>query len=213
MPTTTTMNPEPDPSRLSTEPLLIILSGLSGVGKDAVLAELRRDGPPLEIIVTMTTRAMRLGEREGVPYHFISKEHFLHLCKSGEFLEWANNYGNYYGNSRSEVKAALEAGKDVLLKLDVKGAATIKRLVPESIAIFLATPTLKMLEERLRNRGTESSADLERRLNTAAWELEQVPVFDYLVMNDQGGIAKAAADVRAIITAEKSRIGRRGPLL
>ena len=207
------MKLEPDPPHLTTEPLLIILSGLSGVGKDAVLAELRRDGPPLEIIVTMTTRAMRPGEREGVPYHFVTSERFMAMHNAGELLEWAEVYGNYYGNSRSEVKAALAAGKDVLLKVDVQGAATIKKLVPESIAIFLATPTLAMLEARLRSRGTESSADLDLRLKTAAGELEQLPQFDYLVMNNEGGIMKAAADVRAIITAEKCRIGRCRPAL
>ena len=206
------MSPEPDLSPyLTPEPLLLILSGLSGVGKDAVLAELRRDGPPLEIIVTMTTRAMRPGERDGVPYHFISKERFLQLRDAGEFLEWAEVYGNYYGNSLTEVKAALDAGKDVLIKVDVQGAATIKKLVPEAIAVFLATPTLAELEARLRNRNTETSADLALRLKTAARELEQLARFDYVVMNNEGGVKKAAADVRAIITAEKRRIGRHRP--
>ncbi len=206
------MNPEPDlSSYLNPPPLLVILSGLSGAGKDAVLAELRKDGPPLEIIVTMTTRALRPGERDGAPYHFISRDRFLAMRDAGEFLEWAEVYGNYYGNSRSEVRAALDAGKDVLLKVDVQGAATIKQLVPEAIAVFLATPTLAMLEARLRNRRTESSSDLALRLKTAARELEQLPRFDYVVMNDEGGIKQAAADVRAIITAEKGRIGRRRP--
>ena len=209
---TGTMKPEPDPAfPPASPPLLIVLSGLSGVGKDAVLAELRKDGPPLEIIVTMTTRAMRPGERDGVPYHFISKERFLQLRDAGEFLEWAEVYGNYYGNARSGVKAALEAGKDVLLKVDVQGAATIKKLIPESIAVFLATPTLDELEARLRSRNTESPADLALRLETAKRELGYLPKFDYLVMNNENGVVKAAADVRAIITAEKGRIGRRRP--
>jgi guanylate kinase len=208
------MNPEPDlAASLPSAPLLIILSGLSGVGKDAVLAELRKDGPPLEIIVTMTTRAMRPGERDGAPYHFIARERFIEMRDVGEFLEWAEVYGNFYGNARSDVRVALEAGRDVLLRVDVQGAATIKQKIPESIAIFLATPTLAELEARLRSRRTESAADLALRLKTAAKELEQLPRFDYQVMNNQGGVAKAAADIRAIITAEKRRIGRRGPIV
>lgn len=206
------MKPEPDVSRyLSSSPLLIVLSGLSGAGKDAVLAELRKDGPPIEIIVTNTTRPMRPGERDGVPYHFISRERFTAMRDAGDFLEWAEVYGNYYGNTRLDVRTALAAGRDVLLKVDVQGAATIKQQAPESIAIFLATPTLAELEARLRNRRTESSADLEVRLATAVKELEQAPKFDYLVMNNEGGVARAAADIRAIIRAEKSRIGRRSP--
>jgi guanylate kinase len=208
------MKPEPDISRyLPSSPLLFVLSGLSGVGKDAVLAELRGDGPPLEIIVTSTTRAMRPGERDGAPYHFISWERFTAMRDAGDFLEWAEVYGNYYGNSRLDVRTALAAGNDVLLKVDVQGAATIKQKVPESIAIFLATPTLAELEARLRKRRTESSADLEVRLATAVKELEQTPKFDYLVMNNEGGVARAAADIRAIIRAEKSRIGRRRPVV
>jgi guanylate kinase len=111
------------------------------------------------------------------------------------------------------VKQALDAGQDVLLKVDVQGAATIKQLVPESVAVFLATPTLAELETRLRHRRTESSADLALRLKTAKKELEYLPTFDYLVMNHEGGVARAAADVSAIITAEKSRLGRRPPAL
>lgn len=208
------MKSEPDVSQyLTSSPLLIVLSGLSGAGKDAVLAELRQNGPPLQIIVTNTTRAMRPGERDGAPYHFISRERFLQLRDAGDFLEWSENYGYYYGNTRSAVRDALATGRDVLLKVDVKGAATIKKLVPESIAVFLATPTLAEMEARLRKRNTESSADLELRLETAKKELEQVPLFDYLVMNAEGGVAQAAEDIRAIIRAEKSRIGRRSPVV
>ena len=211
---TVMMNPELDLSPyLLNPPLLIILSGLSGVGKDAVLAELRKDGPPLEIIVTLTTRAPRPGERDGRPYNFVTRERFMALRDAGELFEWANVYGNFYGPPREPVRQALAAGKDVLLKVDVQGAATIKKQVPESIAIFLATPTLAELEARLRKRRTESATDLELRLKTAAEEIKMVPRFDYLVMNIEGGVVRAAADIRAIIAAEKARIGRPAPSL
>lgn len=202
--------PEPCPVP---SPLLIVLSGLSGVGKDAVLRGLRKSGPPLEFIVTLTTRQPRAGELDGVHYRFVSVEKFLEMRDTGQLLEWASVYGNYYGPSREPVKQALDAGKDVIVKVDVQGVATIKKNAPESIAVFLSTPTLQELETRLRNRKTESAADLELRLKTASEELKQVPLFDYIVMNREGELDRAVGDIRAIITAEKSRVKPRCPAL
>jgi guanylate kinase len=167
-------------------PLLIVLSGLSGVGKDAVLNGLRRSGLPLEFIVTVTTRRPRPTERDGVHYHFVSAERFRGLIEEGELLEWANVYGNRYGTPRQAVRAALAAGRDVIVKVDVQGAASIKKIVPQAVFIFLATPSLEELARRLRRRRTESPADLELRLRTAEAELEKLHLFDYIVFNRRG---------------------------
>jgi len=187
-------------------PLLIILSGLSGAGKDAVLNCLRQSSIPLEYIVTLTTRLPRPGEIDGIHYRFVSQEHFTKLIQSNELLEWAEVYGNYYGSPRGAVRNALAAGKDVILKVDVQGASNIKKLLPESVAIFLATPTMKELETRLRNRRTESVSDLELRLKTAKEELKKLDLFDYLVFNHEGAVNQAAVEIQAIITAEKRRV-------
>ncbi|MCJ7605250.1 MAG: guanylate kinase [Dehalococcoidales bacterium] len=203
---TVTMSREDRPESSVPAPLLIILSGLSGVGKDAVLRGLRESGPPLEFIVTLTTRPPRTGEQDGVHYRFVSSEKFLEMRDAGQLLEWASVYGNYYGPPREPVKQALEAGKDVIVKVDVQGVATIKKNAPECVAIFLATPTMEELERRLRNRHTETPEDLALRLKTAAGELKQVPLFDYIVLNREGELDRAVEDIRAIITAEKCRV-------
>ncbi len=191
-------------------PLLIVLSGLSGVGKDAVLTGLRQSAYPLEFIVTVTTRAPRPGEKDGVHYHFVSEAEFQKMVDADQLLEWATVYGNRYGPPREPVRQALENGKDVVIKVDVQGAATIKKIVPQAVFIFLAPPSMGELAQRLEKRRTETPADLELRLKTAAEEMEKLPVFDYLVVNRQGELDRAVADIEAIITAEKCRVIPRG---
>ena len=137
-------------------------------------------------------------------YHFITKERFEDMVKGGELLEWAEVYGNSYGVPRRQVKEALERGRDVLVQVDVQGAATIKRAVPQALLIFLAPPSMEALEARLRKRSTESTIDLERRIETAREEMEQLPMFDYVVVNDE--VELAAGEIEAIITAEKYRV-------
>jgi len=188
------------------KPLLFILSGLSGAGKDTVLAGLRSSGSSLEFIVTVTTRPRRHNERDGVHYRFVSPDEFRKLVDRGELLEWAKVYGNWYGVPRGPVKKALEAGKDVIIKVDVQGAVTIKKLVPQAVFLFLAPPSLEELFRRLKARRTESAAELELRLKTAREELAKMPLFDYIVINRQGETARAVADIEAIITAEKCRV-------
>lgn len=186
--------------------LLIVLSGLSGAGKDAVLTGLRESGYPLEFIITVTTRARRTNEKDGVHYRFILRDSFQELIDHGELLEWANVYGNWYGVPKEPVKQALEKGKDVIVKVDVQGAATIKRILPQAVFIFLAPPSMEELIQRLRRRHTESPSDLDLRIKTAEEELKQLPLFDYLVFNRQSEIDRAVADIKAIITAEKCRV-------
>jgi guanylate kinase len=194
------------PLRLPAKPLLIVLSGLSGVGKDAVLSGLRLSRFPLEFIVTVTTRSPRAGEENGVHYHFVSDAKFREMADGRQLLEWAEVYGHRYGVPREPVRRALASGKDVIIKTDVQGAATIKKIIPQAVFIFLTTPSMEELAQRLRQRHTETPIDLELRLKTAAEELKQLPMFDYIVYNWQGELDRAVADVEAIIAAEKSRV-------
>ena len=187
------------------KPLLIVLSGLSGAGKDAVLDGLRESGLPLQFVTTATTRPQRATEIGDVHYHFISPEKFQEMIERNELLEWANVYGNYYGVPKKPVKQALDKGLDVILKVDVQGVANIKRILPQAVFIFLTPPSIEELVRRLKNRRTESPSDLELRVKTAEEELKQVPLFDYVVFNRQDRIAQAVADIEGIIAAEKCR--------
>ena len=190
----------------SPPPLLVVLSGPSGVGKDAVLNELRKLDRPWHFAVTATTRPMRPGEHDGVDYIFLDPDTFAKMRERDEFIECAEVYGRWYGVPRSQARDALRSGLDVILKIDVQGAATIRRMAPEALLIFLIPPTLDDLRHRLRGRMTESASDLERRLKTAEEELARVHEYDYRVVNENDGLQQAVADIEAIIAAEKCRI-------
>ena len=194
------------PEASSPPPLLVVLSGPSGVGKDAVLHELRKLERPWHFAVTATTRPMRDGERDGVDYIFLDPDTFARMRERHEFIECAEVYGRWYGVPRSQARDALRDGKDVILKIDVQGAATIRRMAPEALLIFLIPPTLADLRQRLQGRMTESAPELERRLKTAEEELARIHEYDYRVVNENGSLQQAAADIDAIITAEKCRI-------
>ncbi|MEK7352959.1 MAG: guanylate kinase [Chloroflexota bacterium] len=190
-------------------PLLVVLSGPSGVGKDAVLTRLRARLSTCHFTVTVTTRPLRPGERDGVDYYFISPERFHKMMANGELLEYAQVYGNWYGVPREQVQQAFSQGRDVMIKADVQGAATIKILAPQAIFIFLAPASLKELEFRLRQRHTESSEAIARRLAVAAEEMKQLQMFDYVVVNADGQMERAINQIEAIITAEKCRVQSR----
>lgn len=189
-------------------PLLLVLSGPSGVGKDAVLSRMRERKYPLEYITTVTTRHRRAGERDGVDYHFISGQKFQAMVKAGELLEWAEVYGNGYGVPRAPVKRALDSGQDTVVKVDIQGAATFKKILPQAVFIFLMPPSRDELRLRLKSRQTESAVDLDLRARTAESELEQVSFFDYVVYSRRDEIDRAVSDIGAIITAEKCRVNR-----
>ncbi|MBA7614014.1 Guanylate kinase [subsurface metagenome] len=189
--------------------LLIVLSGPSGVGKDAVLTRMRALGYPLGYITTVTTRQQRAKERNNLDYHFVYAEQFQEMIARSELLEWANVYGNWYGVPKQPVKQALENGQDTIVKVDVQGAANIRKILPQAVFIFLMPPSIEELITRLRQRHTESSFDLTLRIKTAEEEIKQLPLFDYMVINRQGEIDLAVSDIKAIITAEKCRLTHR----
>ncbi len=186
--------------------ILFVLSGPSGVGKDSVLRALRAEGFPLRFVVTVTTRPQRPGEVHGRDYFFVSPAEFQRLKDQGRLLEWAVVHGHEYGTPLDQVQSALLAGQDVLLKIDVQGAAQVKRRVPGAVFIFLAPPSLEDLAARLIQRGTESPAALARRLADARLELQRLPEYDYVVVNRAGALETAVAHLKAIITAERLRV-------
>lgn len=191
---------------LARSPLLVVLSGPSGVGKDAVLARLRELDRPYHFTVTATTRPQRVNERDGVDYFFYTPDAFMAMKERGEFLESAHVYGHWYGVPRSQVRDALSKGRDVFIKIDVQGAATIKSLAPQAVFVFLAAPTQEDLERRLRQRKTEREVDMERRIKTAREEMARLPMFDYVVVNDNGQLDHAVATIEAILQAERCRV-------
>ncbi len=193
------------PFRLPTRPLFIVLSSSSGAGKDALLAKMRESGYPLEYITTATTRPQRANEEKNIDYHFISTEKFQEMIENKELLEWAHVYGNWYGVPTEPVKRALNKGQDIIVKVDIQGAATLKKILPQAVFIFLMPSSMEELALRLKQRNTESPFDLALRMKTAEEEIKQLHLFDYIVVNKQNEIDQAVSDIKAIITAEKCR--------
>ena len=195
------------------QPLLVVLSGPSGVGKDSILMRMRDIGFPFHFVVTATSRAQRPGERDGYDYHFVSKERFEEMIARGELLEWAEVYGHYKGIPKSEVVQALQTGRDVILRIDVQGAATIKRLAPDAVFIFLAPGSFDELHNRLQWRRTESPDQMEQRLAMARREMDALDTFDYVVINREDHLDDAVGQIRNIMSAEKQRVRPRRVVL
>ncbi len=194
------------PFQPAARPLLLVLSGPSGAGKDAVLYRMKELELPLEFIITVTTRPRRASERDNMDYHFVSRESFQKMIDNGELLEWASVYGNWYGVPQQPVKQALDRNRNTIVKVDIQGAATIKKTLPEAVFIFLLPPSMQELVSRLKQRNTESASELSRRLKAADEEMKQLPMFDYAVINHPGQVARVVSDIRAIITTEKLRV-------
>ncbi len=186
--------------------LLIVLSGPSGVGKDTLLEKLTAACPDINRSVTYTTREPRPSERPGVDYNFVSIDEFRQMAERGDFLEYAQVHGHLYGSSFSQVQEMRHLHKDVVLKIDVQGGLLVKQKVPEAVMIFVAPPSLDELEHRLRNRYTDTEAAITKRLLDARKEIEQIPRYDYLVVNDD--IDGAARKLHSIIIAERAKIRR-----
>ena len=186
--------------------LLVIVSGPSGVGKDSVIDEIRRvpREPDYHYVVTCTTRPRRSYEVDGVHYHFLTTEAFTALRDAGELLEANEVHGNWYGTPRSDVRVALGSGHDVILKIDVQGAAEVKQRVPEALLIFLVPPSLEDLFQRLQSRATESADELDTRQRNAALELARQEDYDHVVVNETGEIERTARRIHEIILEEKA---------
>lgn len=193
-------------NRKSAHPLLIVISGPSGVGKDATLDKMKKSGLPYHYVVTATTRPKRPAEKDGVDYWFISGDKFRQMIKKNQFLEWAKVYGNHYGVPKQKINEALRQGLDTVVKVDVQGAATIKKILPDALLIFLMPPSPEELANRLKQRYGLSSADLDMRLGKAQEEMESLPMFDYVITNYTDNLDLTAAEINAAITATKGRI-------
>lgn len=191
---------------LSPGPLVVVLSGPSGVGKDEVLIALKNRSVPFHFVVTATTRPRRPGETDGVDYFFVSVAEFAEMIETGELLEHALVYGDYKGIPKQQVRDALSGGKDVLLRIDVQGAQTVKRLIDGAVFIFLVADTTDELERRLRERKTEPPDRLKMRIATAREEMKRVCEFDYVVVNRRDRLEDTVDTVLAIIAAEKHRV-------
>jgi guanylate kinase len=199
------VNMSDDLYNIKSNPLLIVLSGPSGAGKDTVLNTLKQSGHSFHFVVTANTRPKRPEEVDGVDYIFVSKERFAEMIDKDELLEHAVVYGDYKGIPKQQVRDALASGKDVLLRLDVQGAATVRRLVPEAVLIFLIAPTEQELITRLRARKTEPPDQLQLRIATSRQEMKRIYEFDYVVVNREGRVEEAVNDVMAIVRAEHLR--------
>jgi guanylate kinase len=189
--------------------MLFVISGTSGSGKDSVVRELEKrmaeSGSPVHFVVTATTRPRRPTEVEGKDYFFVSRSEFEDMIAEGELLEYAVVYDQYKGIPKDQVRQALASGKDVVMRLDVQGAATIRQLAPEAVLIFVTASSERELVERLGRRRTESPEQLEIRLQTALQEMHRIPEFDYVVPNPDGELDGTVDAVMAIITAEGLR--------
>lgn len=187
-------------------PLLIVISGPSGVGKDSVLARMKERGLPFHFVVTATTRPRRENEVHGRDYWFVSKDEFARMIETDELIEYAIVYSDYKGIPKQQVREALSSGKDVVLRIDVQGAETIRKLAPEALLIFLTTESEDELVRRLERRSTETADELKLRIATARKELQRIGAFDYVIINHDFHLDQSVDTIRAIIDAEHHRV-------
>lgn len=191
--------------------LLIVFSGPSGTGKGTVLSAYFAKHPEAQFSVSATTRKPRPGEQDGREYYFVSREKFMQMKQNNELLESAEYCGNCYGTPRAPIEKALKDGKDVFLDIEVQGGAQIRRLLPESVGVFILPPSIQVLGERLRGRETEAEEVVENRLTAARREIPKAAEYDYAVVNDT--VEKAAENLAAIVTAEKHKTSRNQALI
>lgn len=210
------MNPESGTASLSIDnpnPLLIVISGPSGVGKDSVLDEMKARGLPFHFVITATTRPARPDEEDGVDYFFLSQDEFASMINQGELLEYAVVYKDYKGIPKSQVREALASGKNVIMRIDVQGAETVRELVEEALMIFLTPQNDEELINRLKNRNTETKESLELRIATTRQEYKKIDLFDYVVVNKDDHLGEAVDTIEAIIKAEQHRVHQRVVIL
>ncbi len=191
------------------EPLLIVISGPSGVGKDSVIEEMKKRDLPFHFVITATSRPPRPDEEQGVDYFFVSEEEFEEMIEGDELLEYAEVYGDYKGIPKSQARKGLESGKHVVMRVDVQGAETVRNLVEGALLIFLTAQNEEELVRRLKNRETESEESLKLRLQTVRQELQQMDFFDYVIINREGELEKTVNVIESIIEAEQHRVDQR----
>ena len=187
-------------------PLLVVISGPSGVGKDAVLQRLKERNVPVHFVVTATARAPRPGEVDGVDYFFVTNDRFAEMIEQNELLEYATVYNQYKGIPKEQVRRALATGKDVIMRVDVQGAATLRKLYPGALLIFITTGSEEELVKRLTARETETPEGLKLRIATARRELNRITEFDYCVLNPEFHLDSAVDTILAIIEAEHNKV-------
>ena len=188
------------------QPLLIVISGPSGVGKDTVIQRMKERNLPFYFVVTAATRAARPNEVHGVDYFFVSHDEFAEMIEQGELLEYAIVYNDYKGIPKPQVREALASGKDVVMRLDVQGAETIRSLCPDALLIFLTTQNEAEMVERLRQRKTETPEGLKLRIATARQEMNHLKAFDYVVVNCEHQLDETVDSINSIILAEHRRV-------
>jgi guanylate kinase len=201
--------PDSDFNLHNPQPLLIVISGPSGVGKDSVLHGLEARRLPMHFVVTATTRPRRENETHGVDYFFFTKDEFAQMIEREELIEYAIVYNDYKGIPKQQVREALDSGRDVVMRVDVQGAATVRKLAPQAVLIFLTTESEQALVRRLKARRTETADDLSLRIATARQELKRAAEFDYVIVNADGHLEQTIDTVVAIIQAEHHRVNPR----
>jgi len=192
-----------------TNPLLIVISGPSGVGKDSIVQRMKERAFPFHFVVTATTRGRRENESHGSDYWFVSKDEFARMIEENELIEYAIVYGDYKGIPKWEVRDALASGQDVIMRVDVQGAETVRRLAPEALLIFITCESEDELERRLHERKTETADSLALRIATARKELQRIEAFDYVIVNQDFRLDDTVDKVRAIISAEHLKVQQR----
>ncbi len=187
---------------------LVVISGPSGSGKGTVVKELRNMMPEVSLSISATTRSPREGEVDGREYYFITRDDFEDMVAQGEILEFTSYCGNYYGTPKKEAERITGEGRDLILEIEVDGASQIKRLVPDAVTIMLIPPSITELESRLRGRGTETEQVISNRLARAKDEIKLAETYDYVVVNENGGVEKCAHAICEIIRAERNKSAR-----
>lgn len=189
--------------------ILFVVSSPSGGGKGTLIQRVLKEVSNLSYSVSFTTRAPRNGEVNGREYFFVTPEKFEQMVAAGDFLEWAHVHGKLYGTARQQVVREISAGRDIILEVDVQGAASVRVLMVDSVSIFILPPSFEVLRQRLQARGTDSPEELDLRLRNAPTELKDYSAFQYLIVNDNAD--RAADQMRAIVQAERARLSRQGP--
>jgi len=193
----------------SPNPLLIVISGPSGVGKDSVLEEMQARGLPFHFVITATTRPPRSDEVDGADYFFLSQDEFARMIDEGELLEYAVVYKDYKGIPKSQVREALASGKNVIMRIDVQGAETVRELAEDALLIFLTPQNEEELINRLKKRNTETKESLKLRIATTRQEYKKIDLFDYIVVNKDDRLNETVDTIEAIIKAEQHRVHQR----